>query len=126
MLVEFVNVAFSALTSLGAIDYLLANQYAQHSFVLYRTTYRGYDFESIDGRLIAEVFSSATSEINGKLKKDIDKIKYVSNRDKFIFFSAPSAHISSRLRIPPAISVFHIAPEALLAGQFGAFQQVVS
>jgi len=123
-LIEFMNQAYTYLTGLAAISYLMRTRSTDNQYILYRSTYRGHDFESIEGRLIAEVFASTASDTNRRLKQDIDRIKYLSNREKFIFFCSPSP--KTKVRIPPSISVFHATPELVISGADDAFSQVVN
>ena len=91
-LIEQVNQTFTALVSVRAVEYLFDHHPEAAPFRLNLGTAPGYDIESLDGSLAAEVFAATRPDSNNKLKNDIKKVKKSSARHLYVFFHCPGDH----------------------------------
>ena len=80
-LIEVINQAQTYLVSLMAVEYLFT-QYPEHSFVVNWGNIPGYDIESIDGAIIAEVFAATSYRSNGKLAADLKRLASNTRAEK--------------------------------------------
>ena len=85
-LIEVINQAQTYLVSLMAVEYLFT-QYPEQSFVVNWGNIPGYDIESLDGAIIAEVFAATSYRSNGKLAADLKRLaSNTSAEKKYEFF----------------------------------------
>ncbi len=88
-LIEQVNQTFTALVSVRAVEYLLNSHAEAAPFTLNLGTVQGTDIESHDCSVAAEVFSATHPNSNGKLRKDIDRVRRLRARHRYVFFHCP-------------------------------------
>ena len=72
-LIEVINQAQTYLVSLMAVEYLF-NRYPEQAFIVNWGNIPGYDIESLDGTIIAEVFAATSYRSNGKLAADLQRL----------------------------------------------------
>lgn len=72
-IIEVINQAQTYLVSIKAAEYLLM-EYPEHSFMINWGNIPGYDLESEDGSIIAEVFAATSYRSNGKLAADLNRL----------------------------------------------------
>ena len=92
-LIEQLNQTFTALTSLAAVRRLMKMEWFPRSggLRLNLGAAPGRDIEGIcQGIVEAEVFAAVNPKNNGKLKKDIDRMKNARAENLYVFFYAPS------------------------------------
>ena len=88
-MIEQLNQTFTYLASLDGVAYLLARHANHVPFLLNLGTQSGYDIESEDGQVIAEVFAAVRPSNNGKLAKDSKRVHSAEARHKYVFFMSP-------------------------------------
>ena len=91
-LIEQVNQTFTALVSVRAVEYLFDHHPEAAPFRVNLGTAAGSDIESLEGSVVAEVFSATHPASNQKLKKDIAKVGAVSAKHRYVFFHCPGDH----------------------------------
>ncbi len=91
-LIEQVNQTFTALVSVRAVEYLLDHHPEVRRFRVNLGTAPGSDIESLDGSVVAEVFSATSPSSNGKKNRDIAKVAAVTAKHRYVFFHCPGNH----------------------------------
>jgi hypothetical protein len=96
--IEQINQTFTYLASLESVRYLFANHPERAPFTVNLGTAPGPDVASADGMLIAEVFAATHPGSNGKLRKDMKKLRAQRADIRYLFYSCPgdSCRIVSR------------------------------
>ncbi len=90
-LIEQLNQTFTYMASFLAARYIFDHHDIKDSIRLNLGTQGGSDLESKDRSIIGEVFATTNIRNNDKLKKDIERVKSVSNaKHRYVFFIAPS------------------------------------
>ena len=85
-IIEVINQAQTYLVSLKAVEYLL-DRYPAKEFIVNWGNIAGYDVESVDGTIIAEVFAATSYRSNSKLTKDLKRLSdNKTAKIKFEFF----------------------------------------
>ena len=88
-IMEQLNQTFTYLVSLDGVAHLL-KRHADHApFVLNLGTRCGYDIESEDGEVVAEVFAAVRPSNNDKLAEDSQRVHNADARHKYVFFMSP-------------------------------------
>ena len=85
-LIEQVNQTFTALVSVRAVQHLFDHHPEAAPFLANLGTAAGFDIESCDGSVVAEVFSATHPASNQKLKKDIAKVGRSPAKHRYVFF----------------------------------------
>ena len=91
-LIEQVNQTFTAVVSVRAVEFLFDHHPEAAPFRVNLGTAAGSDIESLEGSVVAEVFSATHPASNQKLKKDIAKVAAVSAEHRYVFFYCPGDH----------------------------------
>ena len=91
-LIEQVNQTFTALVSVRAVEYLFSHHPEAAPFRVNLGTARGFDIESLDGSVAAEVFSATHPSSNDKLKNDIAQVGESPAKHRYVFFHCPGDH----------------------------------
>jgi hypothetical protein len=114
-LIEQINQSFTYLVSLRAVEYLLAEHPEAAPYRLNLGTRAGSDIESLDGSVAAEAFAAVTPDNNGKLQKDIAKVKLVPADHRYVFFSSARP---GKNHVDPQVTVkrFHVRELLDVAG----------
>jgi hypothetical protein len=88
--IEQVNQTFTYLASCDALRYLFAHHPDRVPFIVHLGTAGGPDIESRDGALVAEVFAATHPGSNGKLRKDLRKLRACGTAGiRYLFYSCP-------------------------------------
>jgi len=87
--IEQINQTFTYLASCEAVRYLLEHHPACAPFTMHLGTAPGPDIVSADRRLIAEVFAATHPGSNGKLRKDLKKLRATPAEIRYLFYSCP-------------------------------------
>ena len=106
--VEQLNQTFSNLVALKATEHLLEHHPDAVPFTLRLGPIRGFDVESGDGTVVAEVFAAVTYDSNDKLAKDTKKVAGSGAVHKYVFYYAakgprPNDTVKGVRRIPLAL-----------------------
>jgi hypothetical protein len=89
-IIEQINQTYTYLVTFKAIIYLFENHPDISAFRMNLGTAPGFDIESCDGSIIAEVFASTSITNNQKIKKDINRlIKAGRDKKRYLFFHSP-------------------------------------
>lgn len=112
--VEQLNQTFTYLATCDALKYLFARHPDVAPFVINLGTQAGHDIASEDGSLIAEVFAATHTASNGKLRKDLKKLRANCTAAKrYLFYACPSDSARAR-NVDPLVE---IVPLRVLSGQ---------
>ena len=110
--IEQLNQTYTYLVSLKAAEFIYEHLHYEGSIVLNLGTVSGHDIETIDGKLIGEVFSATSVNSNQKLKKDIEKlISTEKSGEKYVFFFTPeyeSNIVENYKKRYPSINIIRI------------------
>jgi hypothetical protein len=88
--IEQVNQTFTYLASCDALRYLFAHHPERAPFIVHLGTAAGPDIVSLDGALVAEVFAATRPDSNGKLRKDVQRLRARSAvAVRYLFYSCP-------------------------------------
>ena len=91
-LIEQVNQTFTALVTVRAVEYLFDHHPESAPFRVNLGPAPGFDIESLDGSVAAEVFSATHPSSNQKLKKDVAKVGKSPAKHRYVFFHCPGDH----------------------------------
>jgi hypothetical protein len=91
-LIEQVNQTFTYLASFAAVEYVLTHHPNSLPIVLNLGTAPGWDLESSNASVAAEVFAAVRPENNRKLQNDIAKIATADARSRYVFYFCPGSH----------------------------------
>jgi len=90
--IEQVNQTFTYLASCDAVRYLFEHHPDRAPFILNLGTAPGPDIASADRLLIAEVFAATHPGSNGKLRKDVKKLRAQDAQIRYLFYSCPGVN----------------------------------
>jgi len=108
-MIEQLNQTFTYLASLDGVAYLL-ERHADHApFVLNLGTRSGYDIESEDGQVVAEVFAAVRPCNNNKLVKDSKRVHNADARHKYVFFMSPGVVVGEQQSAYDDVTVVAVA-----------------
>jgi hypothetical protein len=89
-LIEQLNQTFTYMASFLAAKYIFEHHKSVGKIHLNLGTESGSDLESSDGSIVGEVFATTNIQNNGKLMKDIERVKAVQQaKHRYVFFIAP-------------------------------------
>ncbi len=88
--VEQLNQTFTIIASIEGAKWLLRHHPDRGPFHLNLGTTPGPDIWSHDGSIAAETFAATRPTSNGKLRKDIEKIRKAEASLKFVFYISPT------------------------------------
>jgi len=111
-LVEQLNQTFTYLASLAGARWLLQHHPECAPLVLNLGTAPGFDIESECGHFIAETFAVTHPGSNGKLRKDVRKLKGEERTHRFVFYLSLVARREFNV---PGITVVRLEHRALAA-----------
>ncbi len=83
--------SFSYLASIMATRVLLVTHPSNAPFLLNFGGTPGPDIVSRDGQVVAETFAATYPDSNRKLTKDVEKVRGVKARHRYVFFLSPIA-----------------------------------
>ena len=109
-LIEQVNQSLTYLVSLRAVEFLLREHPDRAAFRLNLGTAGGWDVESTDGTVVAEVFAAVTPDNNEKLRKDVKKVAESEAPHRYVFYASQR---SGREVDSPGVSVHRIPVDDL-------------
>jgi hypothetical protein len=93
-IIEQLNQLFTYKVSFQGVKYLLKNNIEDSPYIVNLGTAKGYDIESKNGHLIAEVFAATKPQNNQKLLNDVKKLNEGVAKRKFVFYHSPQKHSS--------------------------------
>lgn len=108
-MIEQPNQTFTYLASLDGATYLLERHPDHAPFVLNLGTRSGYDIESEDGQVVAEVFAAVRPGNNNKLVKDSKRVHNADARHKYVFFMTPGVAAGERQSAYDDVTVVAVA-----------------
>lgn len=89
-LIEQLNQTFTYKAAFLAADWLLANHADHAPLILNLGTAGGTDAASEDGEIAAEVFATVDPRNNRKLQKDIERLRELGARYKYVLYLSPT------------------------------------
>ena len=111
-IMEQLNQTFTYLVSLDGAAYLLKRHAGHAPFVLNLGTRSGYDIESEDGEVVAEVFAAVRPSNNSKLAEDSQRVHNADARHKYVFFTSPGVTPGEQQSAYDDVTVVAIASAA--------------
>ena len=89
-LIEQVNQSFTYVVSVRAAEFLF-DAHAEHApFVINFGARPGFDIESHDGHVAAEVFAATKPESNNKLRNDVERVRKSGAACRYVFYYVES------------------------------------
>lgn len=109
--IEQINQTFTYLASCDALRYLFAHHPERAPFIVHLGTAAGPDIASRDCALVAEVFAATHPGSNGKLRKDVQRLRARGAASvRYLFYSCPAESGPRASNVDPDITVVSLGP----------------
>lgn len=88
-IIEQLNQQFTYLVTIHAVRQLMKRHPGMEPYKINLGTAAGFDIESDNHKIVAEVFSSADPKNNGKLENDVERVYKTNSEFKYVFYHSP-------------------------------------
>ena len=89
-LIEQLNQSFTYLATIEGTRWLFKRHPSHAPYQLNLGTAPGFDIISVDGAVVAETFAATHPDSNRKLQNDVEKLRRVDAKHKYVFYLSRS------------------------------------